>query len=76
MFLQRYLVECNKDIQAPQYLRRNRFQLDTPSFDFSSILMNDASSDATEDLQRKFRSLSLHRGNSKCHFKDNSLPKA
>lgn len=65
-FLQRYLIGCNKDIQAPQYLRHNRFQL-APSFDFSSILIGDAASDVYAGLQRNFQRLSLH-GNSKSDF--------
>ena len=60
------MIECNKDIQAPQYLRHNRFQL-APSFDFSSILIGDAASDVYASLQRNFQSLSLH-GNSKSDF--------
>ena len=60
------MIECNKDIQAPQYLRHNRFQL-APSFDFSSILIGDATSAVYASLQRNFQSLSLH-GNNKSDF--------
>jgi hypothetical protein len=56
--LQRYLIECNTDIEAPQYLRRNRFQLDAPSFDFSPILVGGDTS--TADLERRFQHLSLY----------------
>ena len=48
--LQSYLVECNKDIQAPEYLRRNRHKLAAPSFDFSSILV-----DNTNETGHSFR---------------------
>ncbi|XP_028413341.1 NFX1-type zinc finger-containing protein 1-like isoform X2 [Dendronephthya gigantea] len=57
---QRYLVDCNKDIQAPQYVRRNRFSLNAPSFDFSSILLDNASSPATSSLHRQLEGLRLH----------------
>ncbi|CAB4012131.1 NFX1-type zinc finger-containing 1-like, partial [Paramuricea clavata] len=56
---QSYLIECNKDIQAPQYLRHSRFALAAPSFDFSSILLDGASPNTTASLQRRFRNLSL-----------------
>ncbi|CAB4044614.1 Hypothetical predicted protein [Paramuricea clavata] len=57
---QRYLIDCNKDIQAPQYLRRNRFVSAAPSFDFSSILVDDASSNASAHSERLLRNLSLY----------------
>ena len=56
---QSYLIECNKDIQAPQYLRRNRHELAAPSFDFSSIVVDNTTISETGSLHERFCNLSF-----------------
>ncbi|XP_028413342.1 NFX1-type zinc finger-containing protein 1-like [Dendronephthya gigantea] len=71
---QRYLIDCNKEIEAPRYIRSNRFSGNTPSYDFSSILMDDASS-AVSRLEKRFQALGLfasstHQGQRDSKFQD------